>query len=647
MANLDDQLGGELEQLRADGLYRTLRTIGSAQGPRIVLDGREFLNFSSNDYLGLANDPILKRAAAHAIEEYGVGSGASRLVCGNLQPYEELERRLAAFKGKEAAIVFGSGYAANAGTITALVGEGDVVILDKLDHASIIDGARQSGATLRVYPHGNLRKLEYLLAWAVNRGRNAGPTTCGARAQNSAGAALLPRPARCTRTIIVTETLFSMGGDLAPLKEIVELKERYGVWLMIDEAHSTGLYGHHRRGMAEAAGVEDRIDVTLNTLSKALGCAGGFVAGSQVLINYLRNRARSLIYSTALPPAVCAAASAAVDFVMGDEGHKRRDRLWRNVSELKNGLSALGVENESRSPIIPIIVGDEGRAVEMSRKLCERGVFVPAIRFPTVPKGKARLRVTVTAGHQSEDIRTFLAALKSVGVTQSLAHAPSSVGAVSNRDRVAPTTEAPSRTESTRTTTEQRPRHSNDLRKGRVFISHECYFVTTFVEGPRPILMNPKAAQIVVETLRWLRNEGRIRLLGFVIMPDHVDVALALCNNLRLEQVMHSWKRRSSRLIRTQIVGAVSNRDLEQTRTAETNRSHESRHCLWQPGYHHHLLRDGRDFEQRLAYMHENPVRNGLVKSAQEWPFSTAHPDYQGEIDRAWLGGTPAQEDHG
>ena len=380
MSNLDDQLGGELDKTRADGLYRTLRTVASAQGPHIRIEGREFLNFSSNDYLGLANDPVLKQAVTDAIREYGVGSGSSRLVCGNQQPYEELERKLATFKAKEAAIVFGSGYAANVGTITALVGDGDVVILDKLDHASIIDGARQSGATIRVYPHKNLKKLEDILKQSGS----------------------------FRRKLIVTETVFSMDGDLAPLAEIAVLKDKYGAWLMIDEAHATGLYAPNRRGLAEAAGVEDSIDVTLGTLSKALGCAGGFVVGSQTLIDFLRNRARSLIYSTALPPSVCAVAAAAVDFVMSEDGHRRRDQLWRNVSELKNGLSALGIQNESRSPIIPIIIGDEDAAVETSRQLYQRGVFVPAIRFPTVPKGKARLRVTVSATHTQQDIASFL-----------------------------------------------------------------------------------------------------------------------------------------------------------------------------------------------------------------------------------------------
>jgi 8-amino-7-oxononanoate synthase len=387
MSNLNKQLAAELERARAAGLYRSLRHIASAQGPRIVLDGREFLNFSSNDYLGLANDPLLKRAAVAAVKRYGVGAGASRLVCGNLAPYDELERRLARFKSREAAIVFGSGYAANVGTITALVGEGDVVILDKLDHASIIDGARQSGAIIRVYPHKDMRKLEALLQWAVDHS---------------------------ARVLVITETVFSMDGDLAPLKEIVKLKDRYGAWLMIDEAHATGLFGKHRRGLAEALGVEKRVDITLGTLSKALGCAGGFVVGSQILIDYLRNRARSLIYSTALPPAVCAAASAAVDFAMSADGRRRCAQLWRNVRQMHDGLSARGIRSDSNSPIIPLIIGSETAAMEMSQRLSERGIFVPAIRFPTVPKGKARLRVTVTAGHTAEDIQTFLKELDDI-----------------------------------------------------------------------------------------------------------------------------------------------------------------------------------------------------------------------------------------
>ena len=398
MSDLNDQLGEDLARLRAEGLDRAIRTVDSPQGPRVAMDGREFLNFSSNDYLGLANDPALRRAALEAIERYGVGAGASRLICGNLRPYVELERKLSAFKARESAIVFGSGYAANVGTITALVGKGDVVVLDKLDHASIIDGARLSGATLRVYPHRNVKRLEGILGSHRDR----------------AGVRAAPAGDRRPRILIITETVFSMDGDVAPLSEIVALKEKYGAWLMIDEAHATGLWGANGRGWAEEAEVEDRVEVTLGTLSKALGAAGGYVCGSPTLIDHLRHRARSLVYSTALPPAVCAAAAAGVDLVMSEEGRVRRDRLRRNVGRLTAGLTAAGRQSESRGPIIPIIVGEERAAMELSRKLYDAGVFVPAIRYPTVPRGQARLRVTVTAAHSPEDIDRFLAVLSAV-----------------------------------------------------------------------------------------------------------------------------------------------------------------------------------------------------------------------------------------
>ena len=414
---LDEFATAALEDLREAGLLRQLRTTAGPQGSRIVVDGREVVNFSSNDYLGLANDPLLRDAAAHAIEQYGVGAGASRLVCGNLAPYAELEARLARFKGKEAAVVFGSGYAANVGTICALVGKGDIVILDKLDHASIIDGARQSGATVRVYPHGDLNKLEKLL----KQSRTGVPPVRLSKI-GQAG-----RLSYSGRTLIVTETVFSMDGDLARLREIVELKHRYGAWLMIDEAHATGLYGKRRRGVAEALGVEDRVDVTLGTLSKALGCVGGFVCGSRALADLLVNRARSLIYSTALPPAVVAAADAAVEFVMSSAGEARCAELWRRVSELRRGLgqqSRSGVPPDRSSlmdrrdacpalsgAIMPLVLGDEARAVECSRQLFERGFFAPAIRYPTVPRGAARLRLTVTASHTAEHIRELLVAL--------------------------------------------------------------------------------------------------------------------------------------------------------------------------------------------------------------------------------------------
>lgn len=402
---LDDFAAAVLDELRDRGLLRRLRSANSPQGPRLVVHGHAVVNFSSNDYLGLANDLLLREAAVRAVERYGVGAGASRLVCGNLAPYGELEASLAAFKGKQAAVVFGSGYAANVGTICALVGKGDTIILDKLDHASIVDGARQSGATIRVYPHGDLNKLEKLLKQS--------------------------RTGHSVRTLIITETVFSMDGEIVPLREIVELKDRYGAWLMLDEAHATGLYGARRRGVAEALGVEERVEVTVGTLSKALGCVGGFVCGSRPLVELLVNRARSLIYSTALPPAMVAAASAAVEFVTSRAGEARCAKLWRRADELSGGLGRNsgtgtppihssrtgrrgGCSRSSGSAIIPLVLGDAALAVECSRQLFERGFFAPAIRFPTVARGAARLRLSVTAAHTNSQIRALLEALREV-----------------------------------------------------------------------------------------------------------------------------------------------------------------------------------------------------------------------------------------
>ncbi|MCX7885770.1 MAG: 8-amino-7-oxononanoate synthase [Verrucomicrobiae bacterium] len=365
MPRLVETLAAELEQLRERGLYRFLQRVDSPQGARITIDGRLLLNFSSNDYLGLANHPALIAAATRAIEQWGVGAGASRLLCGNLAPYEELERKLAALKRKEAAVVFASGYAANVGTIPSLVGENDVVILDKLVHASLVDGARQSGATIRVYPHNNLQKLKQILS----------------------------RCAKFRRRLIVTETVFSMDGDFAPLADIVAIKEQYDAWLMLDEAHATGVFGPNGAGLAAQCGLEEQVDISVGTLSKALGCVGGFVAGSRTLIDFLRNKARSLIYSTALPPAICAAAEVALDIATGEEGNRRRAKLWENMRMLG-----------ARTPIWPVPVGEESKAVELSARLRERGLLVPAIRYPTVPKGKARLRASVTAAHSAEDI---------------------------------------------------------------------------------------------------------------------------------------------------------------------------------------------------------------------------------------------------
>jgi len=389
-SDFDAELSVRLEALRQQGLHRRLRCVDSAQIPRIEVDGRTLLNFSSNDYLGLANEPALKAAATEAIEKYGAGSGASRLICGSLKPHHEVENVLAAFKGTEAALSFSTGYSAALGTICALGSGDDVVIIDKLVHASIVDAARLSGARLRVFAHNDLDDLEKILKWAD-----------GARG----GAERRP--------LIVTESVFSMDGDHAPLRQMVELKERYGAWLMVDEAHGTGLYGTNRRGLAEELGVSDRIEIQMGTLGKALGASGGYICGSRKLVEYLINRARSFIFSTAPVPAAAAAATAGVRFVQSPQGELRRNQLWKRVAEVCQAMPGLGAKGSGRpSAILPLIVGDEAKAVALAAALLEQGIFIPAIRYPTVPRGQARLRLTVSAAHSSDDVGELAAVLR-------------------------------------------------------------------------------------------------------------------------------------------------------------------------------------------------------------------------------------------
>lgn len=390
MPDFDSELRDELARIRDAGLLRTLRRVDSPQGPRVVLEGRELLNFSSNDYLGLANHPALKEAAIRAVERFGAGTGASRLICGSLAPFHELEEALAAFKRAEAALTFSTGYAAALGTIGALVGKDDVIILDKLVHASIVDAARLSGAKLRVFAHNDGADLEEKLQWAATRPRTAH---------------------HASRTLVITESVFSMDGDLAPLRDLVELKDRYGAWLMVDEAHATGLFGVQGRGLADAHEVSSRIEIQMGTLGKALGASGGYVCGSRALVDLLVNRARSFIFSTAPVPAAAAAARAGLELLQTPEGEERRVRLWSLIDQLKNALVggswSLPV---IQSAIIPLLVGAEEKAVELASQLRERGIFTPAIRYPTVARGAARLRLTLTAGHTAADLQTFVSA---------------------------------------------------------------------------------------------------------------------------------------------------------------------------------------------------------------------------------------------
>jgi 8-amino-7-oxononanoate synthase len=383
--SFQEKLAGELAGIESADLRRTVREVASAQGARVRLEGREVLNFSSNDYLGLANHPALKESAVQAIENFGTGAGAARLISGSQSPHHELESVLANFKGTESALAFSSGYAAAIGTIPALVGTGDVVVLDKLVHASLVDAAKLSGAKLRVSKHNDLADLARILEWAAEQGG---------------------------RILVVAESVYSMDGDLAPLLNLVELKEQHGAWLMLDEAHATGLYGEGRRGVAEEFGVAARVEVQMGTLGKALGAAGGYICGSNELVDLLRHRARSFVFSTAPMPAQAAAAQAGIKVVESAEGEERRTRLWSLVDELKNGLIGLGWQLPVvQSAILPLMVGAEAEAIALSEQLLEAGVFVPPIRYPTVARGEARLRITVSAAHSSDDIKKLLEVL--------------------------------------------------------------------------------------------------------------------------------------------------------------------------------------------------------------------------------------------
>jgi 8-amino-7-oxononanoate synthase len=374
-------------------LFRELRRVDSAQGPCIEIGGRTFLNFSSNDYLGLANHSDLKAAAVRAIEKFGAGAGASRLICGSLAPFHELEENLAAFKQTEAALVFSTGYAAAFGAIGAIIGKDDIIILDKLVHACIVDAARLSGATLRIFDHNDLNDLEDKLKWATGKS--------GGQNQKS-------------KILIVTESVFSMDGDRAPLREITALKEKYGAWLMVDEAHATGIIGQNGRGLADELGVSRHIEIQMGTLGKALGASGGYICGSRVLIDFLVNRARSFIFSTAPVPAAAAAATAGIQVAQSAEGEQRRKNLFNRVKELQATLNDR--QPKSGSAIVPLILGPEDAAVQSAAKLREQNIFVPAIRYPTVARNAARLRITLTAAHSAADVECLAAALKTLGL---------------------------------------------------------------------------------------------------------------------------------------------------------------------------------------------------------------------------------------
>ena len=384
-------LTARLAEVRESGLYRRLRVVESAQDAAIILEGHEVLLFSSNNYLGLANHPALKQAAQEATQRYGCGSGASRLISGSMAVHHELENRLAALKKTEAALVFPTGYHANIGVLSALMGPDDTILSDSLNHASIIDGCRLSRADTRVYRHADTEHLGELLK------------AC-------------PATGQC---LIVTDSVFSMDGDLAPLAEIVALARQYDAWVMVDEAHATGVFGSHGGGLVEELGLTEEVDIQMGTLGKALGCVGAFVAGSHELIDWLVNRARSFIYTTAIPPAMAATVLAALDIVKQEP--ERRQQLWDNTRVLSDGLRSLGYTlGATRSQILPVIIGEARETMAVAHAILQRGVFAHGIRPPTVPEGTSRIRVTPMATHTQDQLsRTldaFAAAGKEVGI---------------------------------------------------------------------------------------------------------------------------------------------------------------------------------------------------------------------------------------
>jgi len=371
----------ELSQLEQENLLRHLVPISSSQGPRVTINGNDVILLCSNNYLGIAEHPALRQAAIAALERYGFGSGASRLVSGNMNLHEELETRIAAFKGTASAILFNSGHAANTGVIPAIAGEGDLVLSDRLNHASIIDGCRLSRARTLVYHHCDCDHLESLLK---------GHTVA-------------------RRKLIVTDGVFSMDGDIAPLADLAGLAERYNAILMVDDAHGTGVLGEGGRGTAEHFGLAGRVHIQMGTLGKSLGSFGAYVAGDSDIIRHLQNAARSFVFSTSLPPAVCAASIAALDVLEREPW--RRKKLGENRDRLVNGLAGLGIRTgNSRTPIIPVIAKDTPSALKASQDLLERGIFAPAIRPPSVPEGSSRIRATVMATHSSADIDSAIGA---------------------------------------------------------------------------------------------------------------------------------------------------------------------------------------------------------------------------------------------
>jgi len=389
LAYLDEALA----DLRAKSLYRPLRILDGRQTPHAVMDGRPVISLSSNNYLGLATHPHLVEAALAAVRDLGVGSGAVRTIAGTMELHEELERRLAAFKHTEAVLTFQSGFTANSGVIPTITGERDLIVSDELNHASIIDGVRLAKAARAVFPHKDVDGLEGVLR--------------DARAKGGPGGAY-------EHILVITDGVFSMDGDIAPLPGICDVCERYDAAVMIDDAHASGVLGRNGRGTVDHFGLHGRVDIQVGTLSKAVGVLGGYVAGTQALRDYLIQRSRPILFSTSHPPAVVAACLAAIDVLEGEP--ERIDRLWENTRFFKAGLTGLGFDTGiSETPITPVIVGDSERAGRLSARLLELGVFAQAVVYPTVAIDRARIRTIVSSEHTRDDLQACLDAFATAG----------------------------------------------------------------------------------------------------------------------------------------------------------------------------------------------------------------------------------------
>ena len=381
-----DYLAADLNALHEQGLYRQLRVLDGEQQARTSIDRRSVVNLSSNNYLGLTTHPKLRERALEAIRRWGVGSGSVRPIAGTMEIHMELERRLAAFKHTEAAVVFQSGFAANAGTVSSILGRDDLILSDELNHASIIDGARLSRATISVFPHRDAAAARRILE-------------------------ALPK---AQRTLIITDGVFSMDGDLGAVPALCDVADEFGAIMMVDDAHASGVFGRNGRGTVDHFGMHGRVDVQVGTLSKAIGALGGYVAGSRALIDFLCHRARPFLFSTSHPPAVAATCLAAIEVLENEP--ELIERLWQNTRFFKAGLTALGFDSgDSESPITPVIVGDAALAMTLSDRLFQEGVFAQGIGFPTVPHGKARVRTIVTATHRREDLQFALDCFQKVG----------------------------------------------------------------------------------------------------------------------------------------------------------------------------------------------------------------------------------------